>query len=224
MRGSNRTGFNYGDREVRTASNLNGHCPLHIQGFREDRFITWPGASSVDDIIRRTPAGESPVGGVGPDGIGGYYSLITPNALREARAHFACPQMAGVLLREGDFLSAHLSARHYRVSTRFFRRTSTVAHVCDVGWQAGVRARWPLFEIWGLCVCQCMHVVGISLRIRFLLHVCVGSCFGTYPAASALVILEPKDQHLFRLRAIASDHTRRWLSRGPQHHQDAPFI
>lgn len=62
-----------------------------------------------------TPAGRAPVGGVGPAGIGKYYSLVTPNALREARAHFKCANMAGILLKEDAFLTAHLSLRHYSV-------------------------------------------------------------------------------------------------------------
>lgn len=69
------------------------------------------------------------MGGVGPAGIGTYFTLISPNALREARAHFGCPQMAGVLLRGTDIPLPFLSKRHYRVRIRSCRQASTAAHV-----------------------------------------------------------------------------------------------
>lgn len=56
-----------------------------------------------------------PPGGVGPVGLRDHYTLISPNILREARLHFGCPEMSGVLLAERLYLESHLSLRHFNV-------------------------------------------------------------------------------------------------------------
>lgn len=87
-----------------------------MQGLDKDLFPRWVGADTLDAIIRKTPASGPPPGSIGPTGIGTYHSFITPNVLREARAHFGCPQMDGVLMEEaGNRVTDHFSVRHYNV-------------------------------------------------------------------------------------------------------------
>lgn len=86
-----------------------------FQGFQNDLFQTWQGASGFQDVFRTVTASQA-ASVVGPQGIGLYRAMITPNALREARSHFDCPQMEGLLMEErGLEVVEHWSMRHYNV-------------------------------------------------------------------------------------------------------------
>lgn len=103
-------------------------CPP-LQGFQKDLFQTWQGARDIQDVVRTVTAAQAP-SVVGPQGIGLYRAMITPNALREARAHFGCPQMEGVLMEErGLEVTEHWSMRHYNVRPQ----TLTIRHVHCAG-------------------------------------------------------------------------------------------
>lgn len=89
----------------------------HAQGFSSKfgLFETWPSARGLGDVFRTvTPAEAARV--LGPQGIAPYNMLITPNALREARAHFGCLLMEGIVMEErGERFTEHWSLRHYNV-------------------------------------------------------------------------------------------------------------
>eukprot|EP00892_Ulva_mutabilis_P005909 jgi/Ulvmu1/3690/UM017_0106.1 len=87
---------------------------MHAQGMETNAFPTWEGAASLEDTVRATPDGERlPIPG---GGVGTAYDIITPNALREARLHFGCPDMDGVRLQDDLFDTRppeHLAVRLY---------------------------------------------------------------------------------------------------------------
>lgn len=86
-----------------------------MQAFSFPLFERWQGYERPDDVIRTITAEEAP-SVVGPKDIGQYDVFVTANVVREARAHFGCPEMVGVLMEERpEQVTDHLSMRHYQV-------------------------------------------------------------------------------------------------------------
>lgn len=82
-------------------------------------FDAYPGAGQEEkDVVREVSVAEAP-GVAGPVGIGAYWVRVSPNAVREARLHFDCPDLVGALLERyyGD-ASWDLSTRHFNVCPR----------------------------------------------------------------------------------------------------------
>lgn len=82
-------------------------------------FDAYAGANQEEeDVVREVSAEEAPEV-EGPIGIGAYWVRVSPNAVREARLHFGCPELVGALLERsyGD-ASWDLSPRHFNVRPR----------------------------------------------------------------------------------------------------------
>eukprot|EP00892_Ulva_mutabilis_P005906 jgi/Ulvmu1/3688/UM017_0104.1 len=76
---------------------------IHVLGFQRTQFDSWVGVASIEDVLEIT---------------GPQVHLHTPNALREARAHFGCPALDAILLEDLQAVSStdaqeHWSMRHY---------------------------------------------------------------------------------------------------------------
>lgn len=100
------------------------HHAARMQGFSEDMYDRWLGYEKVEDVFRRvSPEDLKPTEIAGRPGEDQFplQLLVSPNVVREARDHFACPAMIGALLGAlPGGTPDEFSHRHYTVSLHGF--------------------------------------------------------------------------------------------------------
>lgn len=91
-----------------------------VQGFQMSLYRTFHSVARQEDIVQVLPESERVPASLGTRSVGPEFSIISPNALREARMHFGCPAMDKVLLGNelfggGPDPPEHWSLRHQNV-------------------------------------------------------------------------------------------------------------